>query len=103
MKPWVVDLKAQQEIDDAAFWYEDQREGLGSRFLDVLDHTLQVAANHPAACARLRLGPASLTLRKALLHRFPHTVVFLELDQELRLLAVAHQKRRPGYWLDRLA
>lgn len=104
MKPWIVDPRAAEEIDDTAGWYEDRREGLGFAFLESLDQTLILIADHPEAFARLRIGPLStkLSIRKALLHRFPYAVVFLELPDELRLLAVAHQKRQPGYWLDRV-
>jgi toxin ParE1/3/4 len=39
--------------------------------------------------------------RKARLHRFPYTIYYVELDDSLWIAAVAHQKRRPGYWSDR--
>ncbi len=102
MKDLLVDREADQEIEETAAWYESKTEGLGWRFLEVLDQTLQLIANQPQAFARLRLGPADFMIRKALLHRFPYTVVFVELAGELRKLAVAHQKRRPGERLDRL-
>ncbi|MCP4594404.1 MAG: hypothetical protein GY842_27045 [bacterium] len=43
-----------------------------------------------------------MKVRRASLSRFPYALVFIELDEEIRVLAVAHDKRRPGYWLDRL-
>jgi plasmid stabilization system protein ParE len=36
------------------------------------------------------------------LTRFPYALVFLELETEIRVLAVAHAKRHPDYWLNRL-
>ena len=36
------------------------------------------------------------------LPRFPYAVIFMDLGTEIRVLAVAHAKRRPGYWLDRV-
>jgi toxin ParE1/3/4 len=36
------------------------------------------------------------------LPRFPYAVVFLVRVEELRVLAIAHAKRRPGYWLSRV-
>jgi hypothetical protein len=39
----------------------------------------------------------------ALVPRFPYAVVFIDLGTEVNVLAVAHAKRRPGYWLNRLA
>jgi toxin ParE1/3/4 len=34
--------------------------------------------------------------------RFPYLVIFLEADAAIQLVAVAHGKRRPGYWRKRL-
>jgi hypothetical protein len=39
--------------------------------------------------------------RRVSLKRFPYTVVYVELDAELRVLAFAHMRRRPGYWHER--
>ena len=34
--------------------------------------------------------------------RFPYAVVYIELDNEIRVLAVAHTSREPGFWRGRL-
>lgn len=44
MKPWIVDPRAAEEIDDTAGWYEDRREGPGFAFLEALDPTLILIA-----------------------------------------------------------
>ncbi len=41
-------------------------------------------------------------VRRKLLRRFPYLVVFVELDTQVRVLAVAHAKRSPGCWLERI-
>ena len=40
--------------------------------------------------------------RRAVLDRYPFSVVFRELPRKIQIIAVAHAKRRPGYWLKRL-
>jgi hypothetical protein len=45
---------------------------------------------------------ARVPVRKYVLQRFPFAVAYLVLDDTLVVLAVAHGKRRPGYWLARL-
>jgi toxin ParE1/3/4 len=40
--------------------------------------------------------------RKLLLQRFPFAVVYRELPSIIQVLAIAHGRRRPGYWKDRL-
>jgi plasmid stabilization system protein ParE len=41
------------------------------------------------------------TTRRYLLRRFPFFVVFREVADRVEILAVAHGRRRPGYWLGR--
>jgi len=36
------------------------------------------------------------------LRRFPYVVVFIELDAEIRILAIAHMSREPGFWRGRI-
>ena len=45
---------------------------------------------------------ADLVIRRALLPRFPYALGFLELQTEIRILAIAHAKRHPDYWLNRV-
>lgn len=52
---------------------------------------------------RLAHPTADLQIRRALLPRFPYALVFVELEHDIRVLAVSHLKRRPDYWLNRLA
>jgi plasmid stabilization system protein ParE len=59
-------------------------------------------ATRPASFPRLLDMPPDLEIRRTLLPRFPYAVVFIELGGEVRVLAVAHAKRQPGYWLDRV-
>ena len=40
--------------------------------------------------------------RKCLLTRFPYLVIYAPLPDELLVLAVGHQHRRPEYWRERL-
>jgi hypothetical protein len=38
-------------------------------------------------------------IRKATIQRFPYVIAFEEHERHLLVLAVAHSKRRPLYWL----
>jgi hypothetical protein len=46
--------------------------------------------------------PPELKIRRALMPRFPYSAVFPELPSEIRIVARAHLKRRPRYWLHRV-
>jgi hypothetical protein len=57
----------------------------------------------PESFPRVLDVPPGLSIRRALLHRFPFALVFHQRGEgDTRIIAVAHAKRRPGYWLWRV-
>ena len=50
----------------------------------------------------VRRLPADLPARRRAVTRFPYHVVYLEMASHIRILAIAHDRRRPGYWKGRL-
>lgn len=102
MKPVRLAPEAARELDEAAAWYESRQSGLANRFLDEFDAILPQIRQHPAAFSRLADIPADLDIRRALMAHFPYALVFIELKNDIRIVAVAHDKHRPNYWLYRL-
>ncbi len=101
----MIDLapEALEEMAEAALWYEEQREGLSAEFLIEVHRVMDQIRERPASFPRLRDVPNDLVIRRALLTRFPFGLVFIApREGELRVIAVAHTKRRPGYWLHRV-
>lgn len=94
--------EAIDELVEAATWYSARRPGLESELLAEVDRILPLIATAPASFPRLLDVPDDLVIRRALLPRFPYAVVFMDLGDQVRVLAVAHAKRRPGYWLNRV-
>jgi plasmid stabilization system protein ParE len=94
--------EAIDELLEAATWYRSRRPGLDSEFLAEVDRVLPLIGSSPASFPRLLDLPKDLVIRRALLPRFPYAVIFMDLGEHIRVLAVAHAKRRPGYWLDRV-
>jgi plasmid stabilization system protein ParE len=90
------------ELAEAAAWYAARRPGLALEFLAEVERILPLIGNSPTSFPRLLDLPAELVIRRALLPRFPYAVIFMNLETEVRILAVAHVKRRPGYWLNRV-
>lgn len=101
-KPVRLDAVAEQEAENAYAWYEDRELGLGERFLAALAKTLERVEEAPEACAPVQ-GRFAAPVRVAHLERFPFRVVFVELSDRYRVVAVAHVSRRPRYWTSRLA
>jgi plasmid stabilization system protein ParE len=84
---------AREELNDAAAYYEASVPGLGDAFLDDVERAIATVRESP------RIGvPTQRIFRKMILHRFPFSIVYVERDEEIVIVAVAHQRRRPGYW-----
>jgi plasmid stabilization system protein ParE len=96
-------LAAQAELIEAATRYEAASDGLGADFINAIDDALAVVIASPERWPLApRVSPRH-RVHRYLLKRFPFSVVYrLVGEDELEVLAVAHQKRRPGYWTRRL-
>jgi toxin ParE1/3/4 len=101
-KPVRAEPEADEELRAAARWYERRRPGLGREFLAAIGAAVELVQRHPAGGSRVPKVKRTFPVRRLILRRFPYAVVFLELEAEIRILAFAHHRRRPGYWLRRL-
>jgi toxin ParE1/3/4 len=94
VKPLVFNAQATAEFDDSAKWYETQRPGLAREFrAEVEDALGRIHANPRQFPLHSRPG-----FRMCFVRRFPYTIFFAEQDQFIWIAAIAHQRRRPGYW-----
>jgi hypothetical protein len=96
MKPIVFHDDAAQEAHEARDYYDGVRAGLGDDFQAELN----------AALARIALNPhlyaaESGAIRLCPLDRFPYSLYYEELVDQIWIAAVAHHSRRPGYWSSR--
>ena len=94
--------EADAEYRHAGHWYEGRRTDLGIEFFDAVDAAVRQIVELPRAGARVPRLPATLPVRRVPVKRFPYHVVYLETPAAIRILAVAHDRRKPGYWKGRL-
>jgi hypothetical protein len=88
---------ANRELAEAGEFYETHARGLGARFLDAVEGVLGILKSYPD------LGqPLSATLRSFPVRRFPYSVVYRHLGGRLQVVAIAHHRRRPKYWANRV-
>jgi len=87
---------AREELIMAADYYESKLSGLGGEFIEEVSVTYEHIKAQPQSGVQI-WGK----IRYRILRRFPYTIFYTESDEEIRILAVAHQKRLPGYWRDR--
>ncbi len=88
---------ADQELTEVARYYEAQAPGLGRDFLTEFDRTLAFLLQFPGAGRALPDGSRRVSLR-----RFPYHLIYWVEQHRVLLLAIAHQRRRPGYWQTRV-
>lgn len=82
---------------EAIQWYEEQAPGLGDRFLQSLDATLERIIERPQLYREVLPS-----VRRALFPRpFPYMVLFAIDGEYISVYAVIHQARRPERWASR--
>ncbi len=96
-----IDPQAEAETREAAAWYEERRPGLGLEFLAAVDDGVQRIRAAPERYSRLETLPDEQAVHRLLLGRFPYAIVYEVAEDEIRILAVAHTRRRPNYWQHR--
>lgn len=101
MKPIRIEPEAIEELSAAAEWYERRREGLGSEFIAAVDAVLATVGRDPGRFPSYPGSDPRLGVRRAGTPRFPFSIAFIDLDSVVRVIAIAHERRRPGYWRDR--
>jgi plasmid stabilization system protein ParE len=88
---------ASAELKEAVDFYNLQRPGLGDDFKDEVRASVARIQFWPRAWSRV-----SRRARRCRTRRFPYLVVYVELSDQIVIVAVMHSHRRPGYWRKRL-
>jgi plasmid stabilization system protein ParE len=97
MKPITLHPNADTEITEAARYYESRQPGLGADLLGEVEQAFDFISTTPEASQKI-----GRRVRRKPLWRFPYNLVYAVYADRLRIVAFAHQKRRPFYWRKRL-
>ena len=101
MKQLRLLAEARQEFADALRYYRRQApafaEALALEYRQIVLH----AQGFPDAGA-LEAASESIRVRRFLLRQFPYKVLIANLPDQIVVIAFAHAKRKPGYWLERI-
>jgi plasmid stabilization system protein ParE len=97
MRPLILRLEAEADIEEAFRWYEKQSHGLGAEFLRAVDACLALIARQP------ELYPEKYKhARQALLRRFPYSIYYVIQPNTVDVLACFHERRNPRRWQSRV-
>ena len=90
--------EAEADLREAADYYRKQADsGVATSFLAESERTLGVIESRPLIGAAVAGGFRRLPMR-----RFPFSVFYEVVSGDVRVLAIAHHRRKPGYWHQRL-
>jgi plasmid stabilization system protein ParE len=82
------------EAEAAVSWYAERSSRAPAAFIEEIDNAIQSILNVPE-----RWPIFESNCRRVPLFRFPYSIVYCEKSNDLvQILAVAHGRRRPGYW-----
>ena len=97
-----IEREAEDDIATAMAWYDDQRSGLGTEFFAEVRSAVRSLATPGPECRPIQGIAADLDVRRRLVKRFPYVTVLIALPTVVRVIAVAHVRRQPGFWRARL-
>ena len=100
MFPRQIDVhpEAVAEARAAVQWYRGRSASAADAFLVELDRAVERIADNPEMYPHYVRGT-----RRYLLQRFPFYLVYREISGKLEIVAIAHGRRKPGYWKKRIA
>jgi plasmid stabilization system protein ParE len=94
----VLHPQASADLEDATRYYRSKAPGVGEDFLAEFFRCSELIRQNPEAAPVM----GAEGVRAKVLQRFPYSIHYVVASDRIRIVAVAHQRRRPGYWRDRL-
>jgi plasmid stabilization system protein ParE len=89
----IIRPAAEQDLSEAAHWYEERGAGLGKEYLFAVDQTIETILERPLTFQEIEQG-----IRRAAVRRFPYGVYFIADEVAVTVLAVLHGSRNPTHW-----
>ncbi|HUQ70794.1 MAG TPA: type II toxin-antitoxin system RelE/ParE family toxin [Planctomycetaceae bacterium] len=88
---------AEQDLNEAADWYNDQQDGLAERFLEAARAAFTWVCDAPSRSAMLYRGARRLPIRG-----FPYAALYVLENEMVVIVAVLHNRRDPSVWMRRV-
>jgi plasmid stabilization system protein ParE len=84
---------ALEEADTARKWYAERSPVAELAFLTELNNAVELVAKNPETWPEYEFGT-----RRYVFQRFPYSLIYRCVKARIQIIAVAHAKRKPGYW-----
>jgi plasmid stabilization system protein ParE len=95
--PFRFHPEAREDFRDAIRWYRSRSPIVATEFRGMASDVIREIAQTPQRWPKYLYGT-----RRFVLHRFPFSIIYLDDSDILSIVAVAHNKRKPGFWKQRL-
>ncbi len=89
--------EAREDFREAIGWYGSRSPTVAVEFRVTVSEAIRYVSQAPHRWPKYLHGT-----RRFLLHRFPFPIIYLDDSDVVNIVAVAHNKRKPGYWKRRL-
>ncbi len=84
---------AEHDLEDAAQWYRQEAPHVASSFRIAVREALLRIGDNPLLCAVVHRD-----LRRAIVHRFPYSILYRMQGEDALVVAIVHQARDPRVW-----
>jgi len=88
--------QARIEIVDSTVFYEKRISNLGEKFVNEIEHTIQIITQWPEIGNKI-----DNVFRKIVLNKFPYSLIYTIETDRILVVATAHHSKKPGYWRNR--
>jgi len=89
-----ISSRAQKEITEAFLWYEQQRSGLGTQLMLLLEKKFELLQQNPS-----QYPAVYKTIRRSLIKKFPYSIFYIVDGNTVVVIAFFHIKRKPIQWI----
>jgi plasmid stabilization system protein ParE len=94
---YIFHPEAKNELNQVVDYYENCQPGLGLDFLEEVYAAIQRILLFSEAWTEL-----SSNTRRCLVNRFPYGIIYQRKSDLIRIIAIMHLNKKPGYWKERL-
>jgi toxin ParE1/3/4 len=101
LKRLKIIVPAEIELHEARMWYRERDPRVADRFAAEARKTLRLIEQFPQIGERV-FGIDDRHVRRMPIHAFPYGIVFVDLGDTIEVVAFAHNRRRPAYFIARL-
>jgi len=87
---------AKDELNEAVDFYNFELPGSGNSFKEEIKKSINRILEYPTAWPTI-----TQDIRKYILHKFPYKILYSIEKDHIYIIAIAHQHRKPNFWIDR--